>query len=265
MGGMHVRNLPPRSKSTPRTIAGALVVALVGAAALVITAAPADAAKKTPVSIAAPASVSLPAAATVTGSVGGKSQGATVILLQRRNGDWQAVQRSTVSAARMYAFSASVSPGINEFQVKVKKSKRLKRAGSSPTVVVAGDTGPASADVTAARARILQDTNAYRAQNGRPALKSMALLDIVAQTWTQYMASTGDFRHNLQYFLQFPGDPSAGGENIAVGYTPESVVAGWIASDGHRANLLGNYTHIGIGYARSAGGRQYFTQNFAAY
>ena len=246
-------------------MAGALAAALVGSATLVATAAPAVAAKKTPVSIAAPASVTLPAAVTVTGAVGGKSQGATVTLLRRQNGTWQIVQRSSVSAARTYTFSTAVSAGINEFQVKAKKSKRLKRAGASATVVVMGDSGPASADVAAARARILQDTNAYRAQHGRPALRSMALLDIVAQTWTQYMATTGDFRHNLSFFAQYPGDPSAGAENIAVGYTPESVVGGWIASSTHRANLLGNYTHIGIGYVRSAACRAYFTQDFAAY
>jgi len=170
-----------------------------------------------------------------------------------------------VSAERTYAFSASLSSGINEFRVKAKKSKRLKRAGVSATVVVVGDTGPVSADVTAARARILQDTNSYRAQNGRRALQPMPLLDVIAQTWTQVMATTGVLRHNLGFFAQYPGNPSAGGENIAVGYTPESVVGGWIASPDHRANLLGNYTHIGIGYVRSASGRAYFTQNFAAY
>jgi uncharacterized protein YkwD len=269
MGRMHVRNFPERSTSTPHTTAEALVAALVAvlvaAVALVATAAPADAAKRTPVSIAAPASVSLPAAATVSGSVGGKSQGATVTLLQRRSGDWQAVQRTTVSAARTYVFTVSVSPGVNEFQVKAKKSKRLKRAGASATVVVVGDSGPVSADVTAARARILQDTNAYRAQHGRRALQAMPLLDVIAQTWTQVMATTGILRHNLGFFGQYPGDPSAGGENIAVGYTPETVVGGWIASPDHRANLLGSYTHIGIGYVRSASGRAYFTQNFAAY
>jgi uncharacterized protein YkwD len=265
MDCMYVRNFPARSTSTPRTMAGALIAALVATAALVASAAPAEAAKKTPVSITAPASVSLPAPATVTGSVGGKSQGATVMLQQRRNGNWQSVQRGTVSAARTYAFSASVSSGVNEFQVKAKKSKRLKRAGTSPSIVVVGDAGPVPAEVTAARARILQDTNAYRAQNGKRALQSMPLLDIIAQTWTQVMATTGAFLHNLGFFAQYPGNPSAGAENIAVGYTPESVVGGWIASSGHRANLLGNYTHIGIGYVRSAGGRAYFTQDFAAY
>ena len=60
---------------------------------------------------------------------------------------------------------------------------------------------------------------------------------------------------------------SAVGENIAAGYaTPEDVVAGWMASPGHRANILSpNFSEIGIGV--SAGGGQfgtYWTQEFGA-
>lgn len=42
----------------------------------------------------------------------------------------------------------------------------------------------------------------------------------------------------------------AAGENIAAGYgTPEEVMAGWMNSEGHRANILnGNFTQVGIGY-----------------
>jgi uncharacterized protein YkwD len=43
---------------------------------------------------------------------------------------------------------------------------------------------------------------------------------------------------------------SMAGENIAAGYSsPESVVAGWMNSEGHRANILNcGYIHIGVGY-----------------
>ncbi|WP_315095738.1 CAP domain-containing protein, partial [uncultured Cellulomonas sp.] len=39
------------------------------------------------------------------------------------------------------------------------------------------------------------------------------------------------------------------GENIALGYpTPAAVVAGWMGSPGHRANILNpDYTQIGVG------------------
>ena len=40
-----------------------------------------------------------------------------------------------------------------------------------------------------------------------------------------------------------------GSENVAWNYpTGEAVVAGWMNSSGHRRNILGNYTHCGIGY-----------------
>lgn len=62
------------------------------------------------------------------------------------------------------------------------------------------------------------------------------------------------------------------GENIAAGYSsPESVVAGWMASSGHRANILNcNFDHIGVGYyylkndTGSINYRHYWTQVFAA-
>jgi uncharacterized protein YkwD len=58
------------------------------------------------------------------------------------------------------------------------------------------------------------------------------------------------------------------GENIAQGQrTPEEVMAAWMESDGHCANIMrSEYTLIGIGYAPGAtvrGGRSdFWTQNF---
>ncbi|PWJ39250.1 CAP domain-containing protein [Sediminitomix flava] len=49
------------------------------------------------------------------------------------------------------------------------------------------------------------------------------------------------------------------GENIAMGYrTPETVMAGWIASPGHCKNLMnGNFKELGVGIYN-----YYWTQNF---
>ena len=53
------------------------------------------------------------------------------------------------------------------------------------------------------------------------------------------------------------------GENLAKGQATEAqAVAEWMASTGHRANILGNYTKIGIGIY-SAGGRMYWVQIFS--
>jgi uncharacterized protein YkwD len=51
------------------------------------------------------------------------------------------------------------------------------------------------------------------------------------------------------------------GENIAYGYpTPESVVNGWMNSEGHRKNILNSsFTEIGVGYVSNG---NYWTQMF---
>ena len=54
------------------------------------------------------------------------------------------------------------------------------------------------------------------------------------------------------------------GENVAYGYrTPEEVMAGWMASEGHRANILEErYSSIGIGYRKGRDGLTYWVQLF---
>jgi uncharacterized protein YkwD len=57
---------------------------------------------------------------------------------------------------------------------------------------------------------------------------------------------------------------SSWGENLALGYaSPKAVVAGWLASAGHRANIENpGYTVTGVGVAASRSGRLYWTQSF---
>lgn len=56
------------------------------------------------------------------------------------------------------------------------------------------------------------------------------------------------------------------GENIAAGYaTPETVVEGWMNSEGHRANILNpDFGTLGVGYYKSDNSqyRYYWTQMF---
>ena len=53
------------------------------------------------------------------------------------------------------------------------------------------------------------------------------------------------------------------GENVAAGQTTaEEVMEDWLNSDGHRANIEGDFTHIGVGVAQTKEGEYYFTQIF---
>ena len=53
------------------------------------------------------------------------------------------------------------------------------------------------------------------------------------------------------------------GENIAAGFrTPEEVIAGWFASEGHRENMLSaDYNRVGVGCYK-VGERNYWAQMF---
>lgn len=114
--------------------------------------------------------------------------------------------------------------------------------------------------------RILADTNAFRAQNGKPALQLSAPMNTVAGNYAKKMHDTCTFEHNTDFSTQIPAGWTRAGENIAAGYDYTEVVNGWINSPGHRANLLGDFTHIGIGYFQGPNCYgTYFVQNFGKY
>jgi uncharacterized protein YkwD len=112
---------------------------------------------------------------------------------------------------------------------------------------------------------ILEQTNQARVANG---LKPLVLNDgisKVSQAWSQEQANRGAMQHNPDYAFQIPAGWNSAGENVAMGQRYEDVVAAWMNSAGHRANILGDYTDIGIGYYVDANGTTWFTQNFAKY
>ena len=123
-------------------------------------------------------------------------------------------------------------------------------------------------------ARVLELTNHERQQVGLGPLGLSPELNDAAQNYSQVLASSGCFEHTcgpVPNFADRAGQSgytgwSALGENIAAGYpTPEAVVAGWMNSPGHRANLLSpKYTEIGIGMVRGGGQfGMYWAQEFA--
>ncbi len=140
---------------------------------------------------------------------------------------------------------------------------------SGPGGATVGNT--ASASELSLASQVLVLVNQERANNGGlPPLSNNPALAQVAYDHSWDMRSRGFFSHTN------PGgaDPfdrmayaaipySAAGENIAMGYaTPNDVMAGWMASSGHRANILNsNYTEIGIGVREGSGG-PWWTQLF---
>ena len=106
-----------------------------------------------------------------------------------------------------------------------------------------------SASESAAIAR----TNAARARAGLPPLTADPQLMQSARSHARWMAGSRSLTHG-----------SGVTENIGMGQTTASeAVADWMASSGHRANILGNgHTRIGVAVAHAADGTPYWCQQF---
>lgn len=104
--------------------------------------------------------------------------------------------------------------------------------------------------------KVVELTNAERAKQGLPALKIDNELSKVAKLKSQDIHDKKYFDHNsptygspFDMMKNFGISYRSAGENIAKGQrTPEEVVNAWMNSEGHRKNILGSFTHIGVGY-----------------
>ena len=109
---------------------------------------------------------------------------------------------------------------------------------------------------------------AQRAQNGLKPRAEHWELSRVARYKSADMAGKRYFSHEsptygspYQMMRSFGISFRSAGENIAYGQrTPAAVVAAWMNSSGHRANILNSsYTQIGVGYHEAG---NYWTQMF---
>jgi len=123
--------------------------------------------------------------------------------------------------------------------------------------------------------RVLDLTNVERQKAGLSPLALSHQLNNAAQSYSALMATSGCFAHtcgpvpDMADRLGQAGYTgwSAIAENIAAGDpSPEDVVAGWMASAGHRTNILSSsYTEIGIGLATGGGPyTTFWTEDFGA-
>jgi hypothetical protein len=120
-------------------------------------------------------------------------------------------------------------------------------------------------------------TNAERARHGLPPLQPDETLNAIARGHSADMLRRNFFDHTNPDG-EGPGDRVARGHRQLIGESAENVwsgsgyspavaeaqiVADWMASPGHRANILNQvYTHLGVGVAMDAGEIR-ATENFA--
>jgi uncharacterized protein YkwD len=112
----------------------------------------------------------------------------------------------------------------------------------------------ASAGLTRPEAAVLLEMNHVRQLNGLAPLRYDASLERAARFHSREMVATHVFAHGAfgERMARFAVSGSLAGENLAWGVgargTARGIVAAWLASPEHRANLLrASFTRVGVG------------------
>jgi hypothetical protein len=151
--------------------------------------------------------------------------------------------------------------------------KRLGRARGGIILAVllsigiTGITGMGISSASASEADTIGSLlNQARASAGLPPLARNGAMDAVAARWAQQMAANGAMSHNPSYSSQIPRGWSSAGENVATGFASASEThTAWMNSPGHRANILGDYTSVGVAYFVDANGVSWAVEDFGKY
>jgi len=122
---------------------------------------------------------------------------------------------------------------------------------------------PSAATTAAYEARVIYSINVQRTKYGRAKLAASSVTsssfrvscpDRYAEKWAAYLARTGRFYHQSMYPILRGCSAARAAENLARGnVSADRVVAAWMASPGHRANVLDpklNRVGVAAVYAR---------------
>jgi hypothetical protein len=103
--------------------------------------------------------------------------------------------------------------------------------------------------------------NASRSAAGLGSLQVSGDLVSVARRHTSKMAAEGRIFHSSDLGSGLSGWQALG-ENVGMGPNPSILHDAFMGSSGHRANILGNYTHVGVGAERAPDGTLFVTVVF---
>ncbi|HUS43613.1 MAG TPA: CAP domain-containing protein [Ilumatobacteraceae bacterium] len=132
---------------------------------------------------------------------------------------------------------------------------------------------PAVVQVTNIQRSVVDSVNSHRAQAGRGVVSVDSRLTAAAQGHSDHMARQVTMTHAGAGSTDGGQRISNAGyrwttwaENVAAGQeTPAEVVAAWMNSSGHRANILQNrMVHIGVAATEGSNGVVYWTMVVAA-
>ncbi|WP_091554302.1 CAP domain-containing protein [Micromonospora pattaloongensis] len=182
----------------------------------------------------------------------------------------------TASPSPPAAGRGAPEPRATPDRTATPSSRRAPRSAPSPAAP--SPAAPPRAAASAARAadgveeQVVALVNRERSANGcgavtlQPQLAEAARLHSADQAATGTMSHTGSDGSSPWDRAERAGYARAIGENVAAGYrSADAVMAGWMDSPGHRANILNcDARAIGVGRAAADDGTPYWTQMFGS-
>jgi uncharacterized YkwD family protein/spore coat assembly protein SafA len=160
-----------------------------------------------------------------------------------------------------------------KFEIGISELIKANPQIANPSLIYAGQkiTIPEASPLSSLEAEVVRLINLERTNRGLSALSTNWQLARVARYKSQDMIDKNYFSHTSPTY----GSPfrmmelfglkfSSAAENIAYGQkTAKEVVAAWMNSAGHRANILSqSYSQTGVGAAKKSNGTLYWTQMF---
>jgi uncharacterized protein YkwD len=114
---------------------------------------------------------------------------------------------------------------------------------------------------------ILELINNHRLSLGLNPLGDMSLVKSVAFSHTDYMVDNNVVSHDNFFkrssYLKENAGAQYVSENVAYGYSSaESVVRAWLKSEGHKANIEGDFTNFDVSAEENSEGKWYYTNIF---
>ena len=164
------------------------------------------------------------------------------------------------------AATASATPGKPSSRPSTKAAQTTQPAKPKTT-------GPQATGSAAEEAQVLAIVNTERAKAGCKPLAFNAKLTAAARKHSTDMQNRNYFSHDTPEGVEFATRISNEGykwsgaaENIAKGQrNPQDVMASWMNSSGHRANILNcNLKDLGVGLASAPGKAKVWTQDFGS-
>jgi uncharacterized protein YkwD len=147
-----------------------------------------------------------------------------------------------------------------------------ERGPSRPSGGTGEPDAPRAAGTDAIARSAFDKVNSYRSSRGLPALRWDSRISAECESHSQDMAGRRRISHDgfsertarLRQKMNMGGAAENVASNSGYNDPAEVAVQGWIRSSGHQRNMVGAYTHAGMGVARDASGGYYFTQVFVA-